>query len=161
MSATGTAMGVVRAGQAGRAIAWAGLAAGVLDITAAFVTWTPKGVTPERILQGIASGLLGPKSFQGGWATALLGLALHFLIACSAATVFYLASRFMPFLTERAVLAGALYGVAVYAVMYWVVKPLSLVKSRPFSWTETWIAIATHMVCVGLPIALAVRRYSR
>jgi hypothetical protein len=161
MSATEAAVRVVRTGNAGRAIGCAGLSAGVLDITAAFLTWAPKGVTPARILQGIASGLLGAKSFQGGWETAVLGLALHFLIAYSAATVFYAASRCIAFLTERAILAGALYGVAVYVVMYWLVKPLSLVKARPFSWTDTSVAIATHIICVGLPIALAVRRYSR
>ena len=46
------------------AIVWAGFLSGVLDITAAFVTWAPKGVTPVRILQGIASGLLGVKAFR-------------------------------------------------------------------------------------------------
>jgi len=33
-----------------------------------------------RILQAIASGLLGPDAFTGGWSIAALGLALHFLI---------------------------------------------------------------------------------
>jgi hypothetical protein len=70
------------------AICWAGLTCGVLDITAAFVTWAPKGVTPTRILQGIASGVLGPRSFSGGRETAAIGLGFHFLIAFSAATVF-------------------------------------------------------------------------
>jgi hypothetical protein len=61
------------------AIFAAGLLAGVLDITAAFVTWDPQGVPPVRILQGIASGLLGPQAFKEGVQTALLGGALHFL----------------------------------------------------------------------------------
>ncbi|PYX93052.1 MAG: hypothetical protein DMG67_05280, partial [Acidobacteria bacterium] len=52
------------------AVFWAGLLCGILDITAAFVTWAPQGVKPIRILQGIASGLLGAKSFTGGWETA-------------------------------------------------------------------------------------------
>jgi hypothetical protein len=46
-----------------RAILWAGLAAGVLDITAAFVVYGAFGARPMRILQGIAAGLLGPSSF--------------------------------------------------------------------------------------------------
>ena len=143
------------------AIFWAGLTCGVLDISAAFITWAPKGVKPFRILQGIATGLLGPKSFNGGWPTAALGLACHFFIAFSAATVFYLASRKLTFLTQHAVLAGISYGVAVYVVMYWIVRPLSLVRPRPFSLTDTVVAILTHMVCVGLPISLIVRRFSR
>lgn len=131
-----------------------------MDITAAFVTWGIKGISPVRILQGIASGLLGPRSFDGGWATAALGAVCHFFIAFSAATVFYVASRRLSFLTERPVLSGVLYGVAVYVVMYWIVKPLSLVRPSPFSWSVTVVAILTHMVCVGLPISLVVHRYA-
>jgi uncharacterized membrane protein YagU involved in acid resistance len=146
---------------AGAPVFWAGLLCGVLDITAAFVTWGVKGVMPVRILQGIASGLLGPKSFQGGLWTAALGGALHFLIAFVAAAVFYTASLKLSFMTRHAVAAGVFYGVLVYAFMYWVVVPLSRVQPRPFSWSATVIAIITHMVCVGLPISLVIRSYSK
>jgi hypothetical protein len=138
----------------------AGLACGALDISAAFITWGVKGVTPDRVLRGIASGLLGPRSFTGGVPTAALGVVCHFFIASSAATVFYAASRRFTFLTERAVVSGIVYGVAVYLVMYWIVVPLSRVHRAPFSISTTVVAIATHIVCVGLPIALVVRRYS-
>ena len=80
-----------------RAIFWAGLACGVLDLIAAIVTWAPKGVRPPRLLQGIASGLLGAKAFGGGWRTAALGAACHFFIAFSAAAVFYALSRKLSF----------------------------------------------------------------
>jgi hypothetical protein len=138
----------------------AGIAAGVLDITAAFVTWAPRGVRPAQILRGIASGLLGPKSFADGWQTAALGAVLHFAIAFSAAGVFYGASRKLTLMTRRPVLSGALYGVAVYFFMYWVVMPLSAYQKAPFSVSATIIAIVTHIICVGLPISLIVRRYS-
>jgi hypothetical protein len=141
------------------AIVFAGLLCGVLDITAAFVTWALQGVPPVRILQGIAGGLLGPESFQGGMATAALGGALHFLIAFSAAAVFYAASRKIDFMTERPILSGILYGVCVYVVMYWIVMPLSRMHST-HTLARTMVAIVTHMVCVGLPISLMVRRYS-
>jgi hypothetical protein len=75
------------------AIFFAGLLCGIMGISAAFITWYPKGIMPARILRGIAAGVLGPKSITGGWHAALLGLAIHFFIAFSAATVFYLASR--------------------------------------------------------------------
>ncbi|SRR5713226_9633695 len=51
----------------------AGFACGFLDITAALVVYGFFGLKPMRLLQGIASGLLGPKAFSGGLATALLG----------------------------------------------------------------------------------------
>jgi hypothetical protein len=143
------------------AIFWAGFTCGALDISAAFITWAFSGVKPYRILQGIASGLLGPRSFNEGWPAAVLGLACHFFIAFSAATVFYMASRKIIFLTRRAVISGIIYGVLVYLVMDWIVVPLSRAHRRPFSLSATVVAIITHMVCVGLPIALMVRRYSR
>jgi hypothetical protein len=137
----------------------AGLTCGTLDITAAFVTWAPQGVSPARILKGIASGLLGPTAFKGGTEIAALGLALHFLIALSAATVFYAASRKLPIMIRRPILYGVLYGVAVYVVMYWIVIPLS--RFHPGHTLKTSIiAIVTHMICVGLPISLVVRRCS-
>jgi hypothetical protein len=141
-----------------RAIFLAGLTAGVLDITAAFVTWAPKGIKPIQILQGIASGLLGPRSFHGGWGTGALGAMFHFLIAFSAAGVFYGASRKLAFMTLRPILSGVLYGIAVYIFMYWVVMPLSAYHKPPFSISATVIAIITHIVWVGLPISLIVRR---
>jgi len=131
-----------------------------LDITAAFVTWAPRGIRPAQILRGIASGLLGPKSFDGGWQTALFGTVLHFGIAFSAAGVFYGASRKLLFLKRRPVLSGVLYGIAVYVFMYWVVLPLSAYHKPPFSISATIMAIVTHIVCVGLPISLIVDRYS-
>jgi hypothetical protein len=141
------------------AIFSAGLLVGVLDISAAFITWAPQGVPPVRILQGIASGLLGPQAFKEGMASAVLGGAIHFLIAFSAAAVFYLASGKIDFMTRRPILAGVLYGVCVYVVMYWIVMPLA--KMHPaHTLTRSIVAIVTHMVCVGLPISLMVRRYS-
>jgi hypothetical protein len=48
----------------------------------------------------IAGGLLGRQAFQGGAGTYVLGLALHFFIACSAATVYYAVSRKLRFMVE-------------------------------------------------------------
>jgi hypothetical protein len=142
-------------------IFWGGLLCGVMDITAALVVYGLFGLRPQRLLQGIAAGVLGPQSYQGGWGTALLGLFLHFVIAYGAATVFFAASRWMRFLVEHAVVAGVLYGVGVYFFMQRVVLPLSKATKRPFSWEMMWIGVAIHMVCVGLPIALSVRRFAR
>lgn len=140
------------------AILWGGLWAGTLDIITAFIRWGK----PVKLLQGIASGLLGPQAFRGGWGIASLGLALHFFIAFTAAAIYYVASRKLTFMRRRAVTWGALYGVAVYMFMSWVVVPLSaLPKSHaPFSGIGLVLSLLTHILCVGLPIALAVRRYS-
>ena len=143
------------------AILWGGLIAGAMDITAAFVTAGLRGVSPVRVLQYVASGSLGPASFEKGAVSATLGMVIHFFIAFSATTVFYVASRKIAFLTQRAATAGVLYGVAVYLMMYWVVTPLSAVRRGPVTWNSTIIAVLTHIFCVGLPIALSVRRFSK
>jgi hypothetical protein len=143
------------------AVLWAGFACGVLDITAAFVVYGFFGAKPVPLLQGIASGLLGPKAFDGGFATALLGLLCHFVIAFGAATVYFVASRAVPILTEQAVVFGALYGVAVYFFMNRIVLPLSAVPKRPFSMKFMIVGVVIHIFCVGLPISLSVRRFSR
>jgi len=143
-------------------IFWGGLIAGTLDICAACLTaWLRAGVGPIGLLQYVASGALGPAASQGGVKTALIGLALHYLIATIWTTVFYLASRKWLFLIERPVQFGLLYGIAVYLIMTFVVVPLSRVTARPATITGRTIGILTIMFCVGLPIALVVRRFSR
>mgnify|MGYP003288154439 CR=1 FL=1 len=143
-------------------IFWGGLIAGTLDIVAACVSaWLRGGTTPVRVLQFVASGLLGPSSFNGGAKTAIVGLALHFLIATGATTVFYLLSRKWLFLVERPVIAGLLYGVGVYAFMNFVVIPLSRVAQRPATVSGRIIGLLIIMFCIGLPIALIVRRFAR
>lgn len=133
-----------------------------MDITAAFVTWKLlANISPARILKGIASGLLGPSAYQGGLRIAFLGMFLHFVIAFGAATVFYFASRKIRFLAEKPWLSGPLYGIAVYIFMYWIVMPLSAYHRMPFSIRLALLAIVTHIVCVGTPIALMIRRFSR
>jgi len=144
------------------AIFWGGLIAGTLDICAAFVNSGVRGVSPTRVLQAIASGLLGRDAFNGGFATAALGLILHLFIATTATTVYYIASRKLKVLVDQPIVCGLAYGIPVYLVMNLVVLPLSAV---PFQISHTFSHVVTAllilMLCVGLPIALVVRRYSK
>ena len=87
-------------------IVWAGLIAGTLDITAALVVYGYFGAKPIPLLQGIAGGLLGPRTFEGGLATALLGLLCHFFIAFSVAAIYFVMSRGWRFLNQHAVVSG-------------------------------------------------------
>lgn len=143
-----------------RAILYGGIIAGALDITAAFIVYGAMGAKPRPLLQGIAAGLLGPRSFDGGLATAALGLFLQFFIATSATAVYYAASRSIAFLLNHAIASGVLYGIAVYFFMNRIVVPLSAAHKFPFSFRGMMIGVAIHIFCVGLPIAIAVRRFS-
>jgi hypothetical protein len=146
-----------------RIILVGGVIAGTLDLLAAFASsWLRAGVGPVRVMQSIASGLLGAASFTGGAGTAVLGVAAHFLIATVATAVFYFASRTLRSLVEHVIVAGLLYGVAVYLFMNFVVLPLSAVPQRgapPLS--GRIIGLLIIMFCVGLPIAAIVRWFDR
>ena len=129
-----------------------------MDIISAIIIVLWRGSTVTRLLQFIASGLLGPEAFQGGTATAALGLALHFFIAFTLVAVFY-AARSSSLVRERAVTSGIMYGLIVYAVMNFVVLPLSAAKPR-HSLSGDLIQVGIHMFVIGLPTSLLLRRLS-
>ncbi len=139
------------------AILWGGLIGGTLDILYASVMSILSGGTPERMLKGIAAGLLGRNALSGGLEIAALGLALHFVIALGAGTTYYLASRRLTFLVTYAPPCGLLFGAVVYLVMNRVVLPLSALGVSPQLRLRELLAV---MFFVGLPIAISVRRYS-
>lgn len=147
-----------------RAIGWGGLIAGVLDISDALLFYGARGISAERLLQGIARGLLGARALQGGWASALLGLGLHFLIAFTAAAVYYAGSRKLRTLREQPLVSGPLYGVAVFLFMNMIVVPLSAIHRSPTAMLTVNVvslnAVLALILFIGLPIAIAVNRYA-
>ena len=137
--------------------------AATFDIVYAIVySWLRAKVPPMTILQSVASGLLGQGAYEGGAQTAALGLVLHYAMALVIAAIFWFASRRLKFMTERAVLAGMLYGVCVYLTMNFIVIPLSAFPTQ-MTYTPVRVAInvVAHMLLFGLPIALATRAASR
>jgi hypothetical protein len=144
-----------------RAILLAGSVSGVLDITAAFVTAGMRGIRPTRVLQYIASGVLGPDAFNGGFPVASLGMGLHFLIAFGASAAYYAASRKLGFLTGQAIAWGLPYGIAVYLFMNLVVLPLSAVSKPRYTVASVVTGLFIHMLCIGLPISMSIRWVSK
>ena len=142
-----------------QAILLGGLVAGVLDIADAIIFTLMRGGAQARMLQGIASGLLGQVAFQGGSATVALGLFLHFVIATGATAVFVAASLRVPALLRRPFVWGPLYGLIVYVVMRFVVLPLSLVRMQPFAVNIGFAnQIFAHVFLVGIPIVVVASR---
>lgn len=147
-------------GAAARTILLGTLVAGTLDILAAIISWALRDVPAERVLQGVAAGLLGREARDGGTWSAALGLLLHYLIMIGIVAVFYAASRKLPVLTRRWLLAGIAYGITVYIVMSFVVVPLS---ASPGGFAVPPLprliqGVLIHITCVGLPIAFVTRR---
>jgi hypothetical protein len=82
---------------------------------------------------------------------------LHFVIATGVVVTYFLASRRIHALTEHPWALGAIYGVAVFGVMNFVVIPLSAVSLRPRSFLAMMPGILIHIFGVGIPAALAAR----
>ena len=140
-----------------KAVLVGGGIAGTIDISYAIIANLAK-VSPARVLQSVASGLLGSDAFDGGVATAALGLLLHFTMTCIMALIFIRAARNVAIVRNNLLLAGPAYGAAIYFVMRWIVVPLSrfpydLRHVRP-------LELAVHIFGVGLVIALAARRFA-
>jgi hypothetical protein len=141
------------------AIAAGTLVVGVLDGIDAIVFFRLRsGATPGRIFQGIAAGLLGSASFAGGTSTALLGLCLHFVVACGIVSTYVAASRVAPALASRPLLYGVPYGVVAYFVMNLVVIPLSAIGTVRFSTAGVVNGLLIHGLVVGPVSALAAAR---
>lgn len=144
-----------------KAILVGGLLGGAFDITYACVVWGFRGVSPIRIGQSVASGLLGQEAARaGGVTTGLLGFVLHFAMTVVMAAVYYAAARRLPVLVKRAIPLGVLYGLGIYLVMNYIVLPLSAI-GRPGGsgpWYLILPEVLVHMFLVGLTIALATRR---
>jgi hypothetical protein len=139
------------------AIAVGGLVAGTLDLTQALILF---GV---RVPLVIAAGLLGRQAITGGGpGTYALGVLLHFFIATSVAAIYYAASRRLTFLKEHWLVCGLFYGMAVELVMNLVVLPLSALHSRgPYKLRNLILGLVVHMVVIGLPVSLSVRRFAK
>lgn len=138
-----------------------GLLAGLLDGTDAVVFYgLAMGVNVGLLFQNIAGGVLGSGTFQYGWVSVVLGVALHFLIATGAATVYYGLCRWRPVLLRYPFVTGPVFGLGVYVVMHYVVVPLSAVSPRtvPVTPAELLDQLVSHMFFVGLPVALLARR---
>jgi hypothetical protein len=139
-----------------------GVIAGAIDLTFACVfNGIRSGISPVRILDIIASGVLGKAAFDGGAAVAALGFAAHFFILIVAAAIYYAASRRLALLRSHAYLSGMAFGAGIYATMHLVVLPLSAAPVFKFAWVPFVCDFAVHVLLLGPAIALAVRHFDR
>jgi len=135
-----------------------GLAIGVLDFLDASIFFPLYfGISFLDVWHGPASGILGRESSRaGGLNTALLGILMHFCVAFSIATVYFLISRFIPAMIRHPIVSGLVFGVASHFVMQYVVIPLSAI-GRISPWPPIGSLLNSligHALLVGLPVAL-------
>jgi hypothetical protein len=146
----------------GRALAIATIIVGLLDAADGVVAYYfALGYNPFQVLQYIASGVQGTAAFQDGFASVLLGLLLHFLIAFVVVVLYLVASRAFNGLASRPILFGCLYGAMVFLFMNYVVLPHSAVPALGFHLGLFLNGIVAHALFVGLPTALYAARIDR
>ena len=144
-----------------RHIALGGLIIGTADaiIYHWFVSSVLGGYPLTAVYQYMASGALGESAFAGGIATALLGVLIHFFVAFVVAGVFILSANRISLLRRYSIVGSLLYGFGVFIVMNMIVIPLSAAPALPPPTTSQLIvAILDHMLVVGLPLGILVRR---
>lgn len=145
------------------AILLGGAVAGALDITYACVHYgLVYDIPPTRIFQSVAAGALGREAARaGGWETASLGLALHFLLTTIMTAFFVAWTRMVPEINRWPLLSGPTYGLGLFAVMQFVVLPLSATGGGDHPQGQFLIGgLLIHAFGVGLPIALIARGLS-
>jgi uncharacterized membrane protein YagU involved in acid resistance len=130
----------------------AAFAAGVPDILAAAALTRS---SPARILQVVASGVLGKASYEGGRRSMILGLILQVAMSFVIALIYNLGLPLGAALVSQSPLVcGALSGVAIFIAMNFVVVPLSRAHPKP-RWTPaSFVAMLIVMILFGEIIAL-------
>jgi hypothetical protein len=143
----------------GSGILAATLLAGTLDIAMASIDTALAGRPVAGMLRAVASGPF-PGARSWGAAGAAAGLLVHFAIMAAMAAVFMLAWRRVAVVRTHPLAAGAVYGVALWLLMYGIVLPLRF--GAPFP-TPDPLEIAkqlfAHIVLVGLVFGLVARRF--
>jgi uncharacterized membrane protein YagU involved in acid resistance len=143
-----------------RSIALGGMMVGLLHlIIQDGLVFSLLGQTPFiLVIQYVASGAMGNAAFAGALATALLGLIIHFFISFVVAGVFILSADRISLLRRNIIFGSLLYGVGVFVVLYVVILPLSAAPPVPFQTMQTIELIIEHVLVIGLPLGLFVRR---
>ena len=137
-----------------RAILTGGVFAGLAFIIPAVLAHTLAGMAPTAMLHFIASGVLGAPAYEGGWPTALVGLVLHMGLSLAWAAIWIGLARRYEILLRRPWQAGAVYGVLIWAMMTFVLLPLSRAVPDALPGGMMMLAAAVaHIVLIGWPIA--------
>jgi len=132
----------------------AGIIVGTLDISAAMLQFFIKtGKDPFIVLKFVASGVFGSTAMKGGADMIAWGFLFHYIVAMSFTVFFFWLCSRRPALLQNRLLTGIGYGIFTWAVMRFVVVPLSLTNKQPATLSGTLMAILILVVCIGIPLA--------
>lgn len=136
-----------------------GVTAAFLDLAFASIYWTTlHGSTTTKVLQSIASWVLGAGAFAGGVRTAALGAVLYAYLMCMLMALYHAAAGRFSMLLRRPLACGAIYGMGMYLLIFkWVVPHFTAapVQAPPPDWTLA--CLTAYALLVGIPCALFTR----
>ncbi|TDX00326.1 hypothetical protein [Dinghuibacter silviterrae] len=136
-----------------------GLLAGILDGAAAsLLAWTLAKRPPAAVFRFVASGLYGPRAFNGRYMVPT-GVALHMVIALAFTAAYFGLCTLWSWPLQHPAGAAVSYGTVVWVIMNLVVIPLSKTPPRPMPLWLKVINLVILIVAIGAPVAWGARWY--
>jgi len=146
--------------RARKAILFAWLTAGSLDILAACVQYYLKtGMNPEGVLKYVASGFFGSAAFSGDATMVVWGLVFHYINAFCFTLFFFMIYPRLKFLSYNKGITAIIYGLFAWCVMNLIVVPLSNTPKSAFHLSNALIAATILIFMIGLPITWIIGNY--
>jgi hypothetical protein len=132
-----------------------------LDLIACAVYWEMHGVTVMQVARGPAAWIVGIPATRamGPWA-ALLGLVVMYILAAvEVAGYRWLATRArLQRLIRQPVRFGMLYGALAFAMLNWILVPLSAAPGLRAEGNWLVVLLLIHVFMIGVPCALLARQ---
>jgi uncharacterized membrane protein YagU involved in acid resistance len=143
-----------------KAIIWAGLLAGTLDIIAACTsTYLQTGKPPQAVFRYIASAVFGKSVKDGGVEMIVAGLVFHYLVAFLFTIAFFVLYPKLKFLSKHIVITGLIYGILAWCIMSLIVIPMSNAAQPAFTLQMVITGMLFLMFFIGLPVALLAKKH--
>jgi hypothetical protein len=112
-----------------------------------------------EVFRNVASGVFGNMAMTGGEIMVVLGILLHYFIALCFTVVWFLSYPLFNSILRYKVIIAIFYGIATWAIMEFVVKPLSNVPKHPLQPTIAITGCVILVFTIGLTITLMAHAY--
>lgn len=138
-----------------------GFIVGTLDILVAFIYFSIKTgqKSPVNLLRFVASGFFGKDAFNGNDSMVVAGLLFHYFNAMAFTAFFFLLYPKIRVFASNKILVGILLGIFVFAIMNFIVVPLSNIPPRPINLINSLINALILICCIGLPLSFITSSY--
>lgn len=111
------------------------------------------------VFRNIASGIFGEAAMTGGEIMIVYGILLHYLIALCFTIVWFISYPLFNSILRYKIVIALFYGIVTWAVMEFVVQPLSNTPKHPFYVSGAITGCVILIFTVGLTITLMAHAY--